>query len=398
VGVSDVERWVRRTRWRHDLHALQRATYRLVAAGAVAVVVLVALALLAGPLPFAIGLVGLVTLGLGAVAWTLRSARREWLGTAGAPAWIDRRAGLRGRVATLAEVHARGPAFFLPLLVAQATEALSAWPPERLVPRVVPVRALACAGVATAVLVALLVLSPLLRPPLPGLVAGGDGRLRAEQMDGLGQWLRRIVAAATQPSTVAGRDVGDDATGATAGDGTDADAAGLGGLPGMLQARIRQRLWGERWGRVDGAGSAPERGRTPDDRHVAGGGGHDQRGTVGADPARRAVAARAPDGAAGHDGDAGTGAGAGSDPDLFGPATNDADPDEGHFALGLAARVRATHQGPRRPTGDAPAASSDEHPELAGLQRPDVPFHRASVPPAYDAVVRAVFAHRAPSP
>jgi hypothetical protein len=399
LDTGDVERRIRRVRWRRDLLTLQRATYRLLATLATAAAALVALALGASVPAFVVGLAGLAILALGATVWTFRAARHDWLGAAGTPAWIDRRAVLRGRLSTLVGLRSRAPAFFLPLLVAQTTEALAAWPPERLVPRAVPLRALAAALVAASVLVLLLVLAPLLRPPLPALVGGSAGPVREEQMDGIAGWLRRLVAGTTRPPATAGRDVGDDANGATAGAGTGAaNASTLAGLPGALQARIRERLWGERWGRVDGSGEASGHGGSGGDRRVAGGGGQDQRGTVAADSARHAVATHAPEGDTGRDGDTGAGAGTGTDPDLFGATTIDGDPDEGHFALGLAARVRTSHEQPRRPSGDAPPAASDEHPELADLQRPDVPFHRMAVPSAYAAIVRAVFAHGAPQP
>ena len=88
------------------------------------------------------------------------------------------------------------------------------------------------------------------------------------------------------------------------------------------------------------------------------------------------------------------GAGTGTDPDLFGPATMPEPIGEGRFALGLAARVRTVETGPRPPSGEAPDAARDVRPTLATRQRPDAPAHRATVPAAYAPIVREAFAHR----
>ena len=61
-----------------------------------------------------------------------------------------------------------------------------------------------------------------------------------------------------------------------------------------------------------------------------------------------------------------------------------------------AARVkrRSSHGGTRRASGEPPPAGTDAHPDLARGGRPEHAIRRMPVPPAYEAIVRAVFAHR----
>ena len=65
------------------------------------------------------------------------------------------------------------------------------------------------------------------------------------------------------------------------------------------------------------------------------------------------------------------------------------------FDLPLAARVRALGGGAAPPSsGEAPPPAPDARPDLAAAQRRDAPVLKMSVPPAYEAVVRAAFAHQ----
>src|SRR5439155_694248 len=113
----------------------------------------------------------------------------------------------------------------------------------------------------------------------------------------------------------------------------DDDRSALSRLPAELQERIREELWGEDRERVHEAWERAER---------------------GAGPARMSPPA---------------------------------DP--------LAARVRALGGGAAPPSsGEAPPPAPDARPDLATAQRRDAPVPKMSVPPAYEAAVRAVFAHQ----
>ncbi len=88
------------------------------------------------------------------------------------------------------------------------------------------------------------------------------------------------------------------------------------------------------------------------------------------------------------------GAGNESDPNLFGPATN-VDPHGGDtFELAIDAPVRAGRGGPRRPSGEAPAADRDAQPQLGRGTHGEQTIRRMPVPAAYEPIVREVFAHR----
>src|SRR5438094_368221 len=91
---------------------------------------------------------------------------------------------------------------------------------------------------------------------------------------------------------------------------------------------------------------------------------------------------------------AAAGAGTGTDPNLLGNASAERAARE-RFELPLAARVHALGGGPAPPSaGEAPPPAGDAHPDLAAAQRRDAPVLKMSVPPAYEAVVRAAFAHQ----
>ena len=93
------------------------------------------------------------------------------------------------------------------------------------------------------------------------------------------------------------------------------------------------------------------------------------------------------------DGAGASGAGTGTDPALYGPAREQDQAPTDHFELGIAARVRTRHVAPNPPTGDTPPAAPDEHPTLGPRQRTEVAVRRMIVPPAYEPVVRQMFAH-----
>src|SRR6185503_19287833 len=284
-----------------------------------------------------------------------------------------------------------------PLLVASNVERLASWTPERLVPSPMPTIALGSAIGAIALLALAIGMAPLLEPPPLTTVHGsGSGSGSGSRIEGgLASLFRRVLAATTSPTPEGGDSgaPGNAAAGATG--ATSTEPTSLADLPAAIQASIRRRLWGERWARVGdtAAGDARARAGEADEqmRRQA------QRASTrhGDDAVTRAAPSLDPE--AGSDAlaaGAASGAGTGSDPDLFGPATTSDVVDEGRFALGLAARVRTVQSGPRPPSGDVPDAARDEHPTLALRQRPDAPAHRVSVPPAYATIVRHAFTHR----
>jgi hypothetical protein len=201
------------------------------------------------------------------------------------------------------------------------------------------------------------------------------------------------------------------------------DASPLATLPSALQETVRRQVWGKAWERVRDqlaqattSGTAADRALENDAatesddewelardatgavarRHARPGtestDASDENGaTVQARPAERHPAATDET----DDDHRGGGAGNGTAPDLFGPATDDGlgEPD-GSFELAIAARMRAERLGERRADTIAPPADRDARPALAGDQRRESAAHRMTVPPAYEAVVREVFAHR----
>jgi hypothetical protein len=101
--------------------------------------------------------------------------------------------------------------------------------------------------------------------------------------------------------------------------------------------------------------------------------------------------------APGGSGAAARGAGKAVDPRLLGAPT---DPGGGRetFDVPIVARVRALPGGPGLPAGEPPPATPDARPALAPGQRRDAPVAKADVPPAYEDLVRQLFAHRGAGP
>jgi len=392
--VDGIRQEVRRARRRWNGYVVQRAAYGVVAVVAVAAALTLLLALVASSAAFIAALAGVALALIASACRLVAGAWRAWLGKARAPAWVDHRATMDGRLATLLELDGQPPAFFQPLLVESTLARRARFTPEEVVPSPVPGIALVAALVALGCVGMAVRLAPLLEPPPLAAVHGEGAGTASPPIDGLGSLFRRAIAAIASPAPP-----GSDASGApgNAAVGTTGPAAedrtGFAGLPGALQASIRRRLWGERWAHAGPgapgstrarAGAADQQRASRERRTNAAGDADDvRRATPSLDPGAEAPAA----GTA-------AGAGTGSDPDLFGPATTPELVDEGRFALGLAARVRTVQSGPRPPTGDAPDALPDARPTLAVRQRPDEPAHRVTVPPAYAAIVRDAFAHR----
>ncbi len=225
-ALERMRRQVRAVRWRQNLHELQRALYHLLATLAAAAAALVVLALLSTPGLFAAAAWGL---GAGSVllaAWITRALGRRWLSGAGTPLWIDRHARLEGRLATALELGRRGGARapFFPLLVEDNVRRLAAWRPERLVPEGMPSGAFAGALAAVGAFLLALLIAPWLQPSTPAAVpANAPGRIAIARRGRPPAAGRRFVVLARP----------------------DEDDAALSRLPGALQERIRQRLWGE---------------------------------------------------------------------------------------------------------------------------------------------------------
>src|SRR5437773_2250553 len=225
-ALERMRRQVRAVRWRQNLHELQRALYRLLATLAAAAAALVVLALLSTPGLFAAAAWGI---GAGSVllaASITRALGRRWLSGAGTPLWIDRHARLEGRLATALELGRRGGARapFFPLLVEDNVRRLAAWRPERLVPEGMPSGAFAGALAAVGAFLLALLIAPWLQPSTPAAVpANAPGRIAIARRGRPPAASRRFVLLARP----------------------DEDDAALSRLPGALQERIRQRLWGE---------------------------------------------------------------------------------------------------------------------------------------------------------
>ena len=413
-ALERMRRQVRAVRWRQNLHELQRALYHLLATLAAAATALVVLALLSTPGLFAAAAWGL---GAGSVllaAWITRALGRRWLSGARTPLWIDRHARLEGRLATALELERHGGvrAPFFPLLVEDNARRLAAWRPERLVPEGMPSGAFAGALAAVGGFLLALLIAPWLRPGAPAVVSGrapdgSPGRVGIVRRGRPPAPGRRFVLLARP----------------------DEDDSALSRLPGALQERIQDRLWGEDREGAREAMERAERGASParedawppadplaeasdpidasdpEERWAvarrlpagakppAGEGG-----AAGADeaPGGNQAAARG-DGAreAERDGGAGAaaGAGTGTDPHLLGEASAERVA-RARFDLPLAARVRALGGGPAPLFGEAPPPAPDARPDLAAAQRRDAPVPKMGVPPAYEAAVRALFAHR----
>ena len=244
-ALERMRRQVRAVRWRQNLHELQRALYHLLATLAAAAAALVVLALLSPPGLFAAAAWGL---GAGSVllaAWITRALGRRWLSGARTPLWIDRHARLEGRLATALELERHGGARapFFPLLVDDNARRLAAWRPERLVPEGMPSGAFAGALAAVGGFLLALLIAPWLRPGAPAVVSGrapdgSPGRVGIVRRGRPPAPGRRFVLLARP----------------------DEDDGALSRLPGALQERIRQRLWGEDRERAREAMERAERG------------------------------------------------------------------------------------------------------------------------------------------
>ncbi|HUE30079.1 MAG TPA: hypothetical protein VMR79_04350 [Verrucomicrobiae bacterium] len=412
-ALERMRRQVRAVRWRQNLHELQRALYHLLATFAAAAAALVVLALRSTPGPFVAAAWGIGAVSVLLAAWIARALGRRWLSGPRTPLWIDRHARLEGRLATALELGrcggARAP--FFPLLMEDNLGRLAAWRPERLVPEGMPSGAFAGALAAVGAFLLALLIAPWLQPSAPAAVpSNAPGRIAIARRGGAPAAGRRFVSL--RPP--------------------DEDDAALARLPEVLQERIRQRLWGEDRQRAREELERAERGasaaredasppadplaqasdRDPEERWAiaptpppgARPSAGDESAPPGAAPGADQEAARGDaareaerDGGAGRH-EAAAGAGTGTDPNLLGDASAERAARE-RFDLPLAARVRALGGGPAPPSADeAPPPAPDARPDLAAAQRRDAPVLKMSVPPAYEAVVRAAFAHRGKEP
>jgi hypothetical protein len=200
------------------------------------------------------------------------------------------------------------------------------------------------------------------------------------------------------------------------GETTD-DRAALARLPETLQERIRRQLWGRDWEAARDARAQKSHDRNADGDDTAsrgealeslrpgegvempgptgdmaaapGDGG--ERSEPGEGPVRpQAVAA---DGADTAERGAASGAGTNTDPNLFGSPSN-ATGVGSRFELALGARVHGPRPGGHRPAGEPPPPTPDARPTLASRSRAQAAQQRMPIPPAYEAIVRELFAHR----
>jgi hypothetical protein len=397
--VDAVRRQILRVRRRRNLYHAQRALYLAVAAAAGTATTLLLLALLAGPTAFAVAVwAGSGGLLLFVAALSHRTAR-GWLRTDRAAVWIDRETEQRGRIATLIELEDTGrPRTALgPLLEDENARRLSTWEPARVLPEGVPIAALHGALVASAALLLALAFAPHIDPPpepaaSPGSPAASPPRMQA---------VRRRLLSAPRPGAA------DQPVSALR---EDAEGSVLARLPAELRERIQRRLWGEQRERQSMARAGePPPGAARREGGEAGRHGQSSRPTVGDDSERpteagdseaqeaegRAARAELPprDRAAPGRGAPTAGAGTGTDRNLLGPPSTPGErAARARFRLAIAARVRALEGGPQRPSGEAPPPEPDERPELGARQLRDAPVHRLDVPPAYEGIVRRVFA------
>jgi hypothetical protein len=426
TGPLDViHRQIRRVRWRRNLHVLQEVVYLALAAiaGSAAIVLLVALR--GGPRLFASAALAMAV-GTGVAVLVLtRTGWRKWLRAERSAEWVDRKGDLQGRLATLVELDRRGlagqPAFFLPLLEEENVARLPSWDPERLVPDNIPVGALGTALAAVAALVLVLALAPRLLPRLPEIVYR-DEPVGLASLEGLPRDPDRLLIAPRAWGEGAGKSAGARGSRALATPGgEEGNAAAFGRLGDRLQERIRERLWGNAWTRMREEIARAERQRaTQGSEHASPARRsrrHEDRDTAAADAARaaRAEAGRA-EGAAeetkraegaqhagadeqtGGAGGAAGGAGSATDPHLFGTPFEAEEAGDNTFELAIAARVRALRMDPRRPSGEPPPLARDARPALAARQRQEAATHRMPAPPAYESIVRTLFAHRETAP
>jgi hypothetical protein len=379
---------IRRARWRRNVEVLQRLTYGAVAVGTTAAAALVLLALAASIELLVAGLAA-IAVAVGVTAWMLVShARRRWLDERRAVTWVDATADLDHRLTTLVARHDRGSAL-VPLLLSESTERLAPWTLDRLIPERVPWAYLAAAAAGTYVLALVILTAPQWRPvELP--LAPADGAVASTSDPGLANLPQRRLATTGAPR--GGGSPSADASGATSGETGPAarPRSAIPRLASALQRALRARLWGTEWARVAATdGTAPT--STPTDGDAR------ERGTPTRTAARgRTVTrdARAGDTGEPISGAGGTRAGAGTDPNLFGTGTADDATAAGRFPIGLAALVRGPRGDPGPPSGEAPPAEADAHPELAPVPLPPMPVPRTPIPAEWEAVVRTVFAHR----
>jgi hypothetical protein len=391
--VDGIRRQVGRVRARRNGWVSQRAAYALIAVLASAATLLLLAALLLSPAAFGAALVAVV-LGVGAAAVRVSAgAVRAWVRVGPSAAWVDERAGLDGRLATLLALGHRGAPFFRALLLETTGARRAAFEPHAVVPSAIPAVALGTALAALGVLGLVVRMAPALEPR-PIAVAGGAGGPAGTPTGG---FFRRMVAAVASPADPSSRATEPPTNAPIASTGATSETrGGLANLPAALQASVRRQLWGEQWARAGGVETSGDRATQTAAADDASARAARSSGTNGKrDDGRHATPGDPQDGDPTAAGGGAAGAGTGSDPTLFGPATTDEIVGEGRFALGLAARVRSLETGPRPPTGDAPDAAPDAHPALATRQPPDAPAHRAAVPAAYAAIVRETFAHRA---
>jgi len=399
-----VRRQLRRLRWRWNGREVLRASARLALVLVVTALGTAIAAMTLSPRAFAVvGSALIAGAGAGSVV-ALSVLCRRWLSTAGAPTWVDGRARLQGRVATLLAFSRRATSDheLLGLLAWQNETRLPEWAPRRLVPHVVPRRDVTGALLAMLALLLVWALAPLVRPPLPG--PGGHGHAGA-------------APDANGPAdTRASRDV---ARGET--------LSALVRRAATVQARIVDELWGSEWRRAVEA-AAPDA-ESPDDKSVAqhrqeaepntttrrasAGGSADQdarsmRGMPGARAEgvaasdamgdRRAPRDATPPGPTDESAPSGVqqparGAGTGTNAQLFGPSDDVLPPGEDRFAVGLAADVHAPRAGSRPPSGEPPPTEEDRHPSVAARQRAARAVLRPLPPAAYEPLVRELY-HR----
>ncbi|MBI3771050.1 MAG: hypothetical protein HY271_21470 [Deltaproteobacteria bacterium] len=461
-AVDPIERQIRHVRRRRNLHELQRGLFLLIATATGSAAALVLLALRASERLFAAATWSLVGAVVVTAAFLARELGRRWVARDRAAAWIDARARLRGRLTTLVALRARAAGAphaalrerterapraalphppelaFLPLLVEENRARLARWRPEHLVRRRVPLAALVAALAATSALLIAVLLAPRLRPSFPEIVYSDEPVAGAEADAARGATPDRVVVAPRREE--AARRHGRNAETPVAGDGDGAgeDDSTLARVSSGLQDRIRRELWGREWERARDAMARAERdaarsaraGRAPgthagasgDDRTDSDDGwetaglpsarhGGRRPSAFGAARTGRATDADDAEAAArglGEDHDTTTvssgsgepapGAGNETDPNLFGAPTELDPHGRDTFELAISAPVRAQRAGSRRATGEPPAADADGHPELARAAHTEHAIRRMPVPPAYEAIVREVFAHHDVAP
>src|SRR6187455_1787368 len=100
-GADAILRQVARVRRRRNLHTVAGTLCALIAVAAGVLATVLTCALVAGPRLFTAACALLSALLLFATGWLSLRAARDWLAPRRAARWIDRRAGLEGRLATL---------------------------------------------------------------------------------------------------------------------------------------------------------------------------------------------------------------------------------------------------------------------------------------------------------